>query len=315
MLKLNSLIQMRYRLFCAILVLGLCPVLSMAQEQTSGNILPHKENFNRENLHAWAFVFADPVDRTPEDRAKVLAGLGFKKTGFGALQQHVMKFEEYVIAYQKNGIELIGVYRAINTEVALEDPGTSYLFEIIEKHGIKPQVWLMMNDKLLKDLSREKKADKALEILKPVVLKARSLSCQVALYNHTSWFGEPENQIEMVRRLRSELKDENIGIVYNFHHGHSHNARFEEFFPQLESYLYSLHLNGMTVGGNKIMTIGTGEREKEMIEAVYKTGYSGPVGILDHDSKRKPEEVYPENFAGLNKLLEEIGDSKAAASY
>ena len=47
------------------------------------------------------------------------------------------------------------------------------------------------------------------------------LGCRYGLYNHGGWGGEPETMAEIARRLQSK----DIGIVYNFHHGHEHLER------------------------------------------------------------------------------------------
>ena len=39
--------------------------------------------------------------------------------------------------------------------------------------------------------------------LRPIAEEARNIGCTVALYNHGGWFGEPDNQIAIIGRLRS----------------------------------------------------------------------------------------------------------------
>ncbi len=88
-----------------------------------------------------------------------------------------------------------------------------------------------------------------------------------------------------------------MGIVYNFHHGHEHVADFPKSLAEMLPYLICLNLNGMaepaSVDGNKnkILPIGTGKHEREMIREIVKQGYTGPIGILDHRNELDSEEV------------------------
>ena len=98
----------------------------------------------------------------------------------------------------------------------------------------------------------------------------------------------------------------NIGIVYNIHHGHEHLDRFPSLFAAMQPYLLTVNLNGMTAEGPKILTLGAGDLELEMLDLIANSGYSNPVGILDHQSERDSLEVLEENLAGLQTLLAQL---------
>src|SRR5437879_8530610 len=80
--------------------------------------------------------------------------------------------------------------------------------------------------------------------IRAIAEAAGKQGCVVALYNHGGWFGEPENQLAIIERLRVDGVT-NVGIVYNLHHGHSHVDRFPELLQKMKPHLLALNLNGM----------------------------------------------------------------------
>ena len=48
---------------------------------------------------------------------------------------------------------------------------------------------------------------------------------------------------------------------------------------------------------------------------IRDSGYRGPIGILDHRPETDAEVSLRENLTGLQKLLVEMGDQKAAETY
>ena len=49
-----------------------------------------------------------------------------------------------------------------------------------------------------------------------------------------------------------QLQMPNVGIVYNFHHGHGHLARFPELMRKMQPHLLAINLNGMVTDGDKL---------------------------------------------------------------
>ena len=68
-------------------------------------------------------------------------------------------------------------------------------------------------------------------------------------------------------------------------------------------HLLAVNLNGMTPGAEKILPLGTGERDTEMLEMIRASGYDGPIGILDHRNEMDAEESLRENLEGLSRLV------------
>ena len=145
--------------------------------------------------------------------------------------------------------------------------------------------------------------------MEPLAKQAASYGGKLGLYNHGGWGGEPESMIAVCDGLRRK-GHENVGIVYNFHHGHDQIERWSEVFPKLKPYLFCLNLNGMTSGEvtaeSKIMQLGEGEVEDDMLRVVLESGYEGPIGILDHDKETDTRETLIKNLEGLDELLAQL---------
>ena len=112
--------------------------------------------------------------------------------------------------------------------------------------------------------------------------------------------------VAVCKRLR-ELGYEHVGIVYNFHHGHEHIADWPDALRIMKPYLHCLNLNGMNDGAQpKILGIGKGTHEVEMIREIVRSQYDGPIGILDHRPELDARESLLENRDGLEIVRKEI---------
>ena len=178
---------------------------------------------------------------------------------------------------------------------------------MIEKHGVKPQLWVTMGEPAGAD--RAAKVESVAKALRPLAEKAAQLGCSVALYNHGGWFGEPENQIAVIE----SLKLKNVGIVYNQHHGHDHFDRFPELLKLMKPHLLALNLNGSTKGGDKvgkkILPLGAGDLDVPLLKVIAESGYSGPIGILGHTQDDAAERL-ADNLDGLKWLLPQVSGEK-----
>ena len=59
---------------------------------------------------------------------------------------------------------------------------------------------------------------------------------------------------------------------------------------------------GQLKPNNKILPIGKGDREVEMIDVVLNSGYNGPIGILDHRSEVDAEISLRQHLKGIRDL-------------
>jgi len=259
--------------------------------------------FARDNLVAWCIVPFDASKRGPEARAEMLQRLGIKKVAYDWRQEHVPTFEEEILAYKEHGLEYFAFWSW--------HPDMSPL---VEKHGIKPQIWITNRSPNAE--TQEAKVEAAAKHLLPLVDQARKLGCKLGLYNHGGWGGEPRNMVAVCQWLQRNAEADHVGIVYNFHHAHDDINDFANSLDVMKPYLLCLNLNGMNDGANpKILPIGQGQHEKRMIQTVLDGGYQGPIGILDHRGAIDAEKSLSENLEGLKKLLAELGEAKALKTY
>ena len=71
----------------------------------------------------------------------------------------------------------------------------------------------------------------------------------------------------------------------------------------MKPYLLCLNLNGMNAGARpKILPIGQGAHDRDLIRVVIESGYQGPVGVLDHRSELDAEVSLRQNLQGLERL-------------
>lgn len=265
------------------------------------------ENFRVENLVPWCFVPFDAAKRSPAERAKMLEELGLTRSAYDWRQEQVASFEEEILQYQKHGIEYFAFWSS--HEAA---------FDLFRKYDLRPQIWktiYLPEEKA--SLSQSQKVEYAVDALLPLARQARAIGSKLGIYNHGGWGGEPENMVAVTRALNLKLGAEPVGIVYNFHHGHDHIDDFPESLKRMLPYLLCLNLNGMVSAEEmaaerkKILPIGSGTHELEMIRTVLESGYAGPVGILDHLPEIDAKVALKHNIEGLAKVLETIQTENA----
>jgi len=252
----------------------------------------------KENLVAWCIVPFDAKGRGPEERAAMLAELGIRKVAYDWRVEHIPTFDEELAAYARNGITLHAFWTPVNTLEPLSERHWPIVLDLIDRHGVTPELWVMLNNSLLDSVAEADRPRRAAEMLEPVVRAAAERNCQVGLYNHGGWFGEPDNQIRIIEVLRTMQLD-NVGLVYNFHHGHEHAPNFPELAQRMQPYLLTVNVNGMRDGGPKILPYGSGDYEVKMLEALTNAGYRGPIGILDHREELDARQSLEENLAGM----------------
>lgn len=257
-------------------------------------------NFKTENLVAWCIVPFDAKQRDPFQRAEMVRRLGLNRVAYDWRAKHVPEFEQEILAYKKRDIEFFAFWGWHDSMEGL-----------IEKYSIKPQIWQMFTGDLPEGTDEERTRVVAERFL-PLVAKTKKLGLQLGIYNHGGWAGEPQNMISVCKYLRKHHQADHVGIVYNFHHGHGHVDGFETTIRKLEPYLICLNINGMVdaksidprTQANKILPVGDGIHEKQMINATIKSGYDGPIGILGHRAEMDAEKSVGLNIVGLKRLFE-----------
>lgn len=259
----------------------------------SSNATEIPENLKDENLVAWCIVPFDAAKRGPEERAKMLKELGIRRSAYDFRQEHVSQFEEEILAYKKHGIELFAFWA-----------GHDEAYRLFKKYDLHPQIWRTLGSP--SEGSQEEKVEAAADSMEQLAKKTAELGCQLGLYNHGGWGGDPENMIAVCESLRRRGYD-HVGIVYNWHHGHGHIEDWASSLDMLKPYLICLNLNGMKSGADpKILTLSQGDHELGMLRTVIDSGYSGPVGIIDHRNEMDTKVALSNNLKGLEWLRQEI---------
>ena len=288
---------------CSFVIVVLLVITSVCLTAWADEPAATAENFNRDRLVAWCIVPFDAKQRGPEARAIMVQGLGMTRVAYDWRDVHVPTFEEEILQYKKHNIEFFAFW------------GWHDAFEpLIEKHGIHPQIWIMFGAP--SEGTHEEKIKAAAEGLLPLVEKTRKYNLKLALYNHGGWSGEPQNMVAVCEYLRDHHQADHVGIVYNLHHGHDHIADFAEQLALLQPHLLCLNLNGMNDNANpKILPIGDGQHDEQLISVIRRSGYKGPIGIIDHREQLDAQESLMQNLTGLRKVLEKLGDKAAAATF
>ncbi len=265
--------------------------------------------FESENLVAWCIVPFDGAKRGPEERAAMMARLGFTKFAYDYRAEHIPTFDQEMEALKRHHIELTAWWfpTTLNGEAKT-------ILDVLQRHGIKTQLWVTGGGEGTKNESEQTARVKAEAArIKEIAVAAKAIGCTVGLYNHGGWFGEPENQLAVIDAVGME----NVGIVYNMHHGHTHVGRFAELLKKMQPKLLCVNLNGMTstrdVGTWKIMPVGQGEHDLELLKIVAKSGYQGPIGIIGH-TQDDAELRLLDNLDGLAWLVRQMkGETVASA--
>ncbi len=260
-----------------------------------------KNLLDKDNLVAWCIVPFDAKRRGPEERAAMLERLGIRRMAYDWRDEHVSQFDEELAAYERHGITLHAFWTPANTDSPMAEAHWPLILDLVRRHDVRPELWTMLNNALVDSLPEDTRPQRAAEILAPVARAAAERGCKLGLYNHGGWFGEPDHQIAIIEALRDSNVD-NVGIVYNFHHGHEHMADFAARARRMAPYLLTVNVNGMRAVGPKILSLGEGDNEAAMVYALIDAGYSGPIGILGHREERDAEECLRENLDWIERL-------------
>ncbi len=249
------------------------------------------KNLMKENLVAWCIVPFDEAKRTPEERSKMLKELGLTRCAYDWRAEHVASFEEEILQYRKHEIEFFAFWGEHDEA-----------FRLFEKYDLHPQIWRMFGEPVGE--TQNEKVANAAKSLEGLAKRTAAMKCKLALYNHGGWSGESANLVAVCQKLH-EAGHVHVGIVYNWHHGHDEIDQWADSLKLMKPYLHCLNLNGMKRGEEfKILPLGRGEHELQMLQAVIASRYEGPIGILDHRGEVDSKVALQENLDGLSKLTQ-----------
>ena len=258
------------------------------------------EAIKMDNLFAWCIIPYDAKERNTEERIAMLQKLGIESYAIDWRDEHLDILADEIVAARENDIDVEAMWLWVdntNQPDSLNETNERVL-AAVDSTDIETTFWLGINSNFFEGLSMEASMDKLKRLIAYLDDRAQALDCKLALYNHGDWFGEPMNMVKVL----SQLQDRNVGIVYNFHHAHPQLEDLEANIKAMLPYLVAVNLNGMNPDGPKILPIGKGSEEKQMIEKVLNAGFTGPFGILGHVEDRDVELVLQENLDGLKDL-------------
>lgn len=191
------------------------------------HLLSCKDNIEMSNYYAWCIVPFDSMNRTPQERIEMLKQLGLTSYAYDWREKHLDSFPEEIKLASENNIEINAVWIWIDADydsVNSLNPLNEKLLKIVEEGGLKTQIWIGFHSNFFENLSQSEAVKKDSDMIGYLNDRVNEIGCKIALYNHGDWFGDPRNQVEVIK----ELPGKDIGIIYNFHHAHEQLDDYEE---------------------------------------------------------------------------------------
>jgi sugar phosphate isomerase/epimerase len=235
------------------------------------------ELFAPANLHAWCAVPFDAKHRGPEERAEMLEKLGFQHFVYDWRAKDIPTFDAEIDALKKHHVELLGWW----SPGSARDPVLRSTLETFKRHDVHPQLWVTGGGEATKSPEEQQaRVEQEAGRIRQIVELAQPYGCKVELYNHNRWFGVVDNEVAIIERLK-QLGVTDVGIVYNFSHGHEDIADFPAIWKRIEPYVVAVNVTGMVKDGeHKIMPPSQGEFELGMLKVIVDSGWHGPIGLI-----------------------------------
>lgn len=256
-----------------------------------------------ENLLAWCIVPYDSPPRSPAARLAMLRRLGLTQYIWDWRAEHLASLPEEIALAREAGIRLRGVWLWIdanNDAPGRLGPSNRAVLDAVFAAGLRCEFWVGFNDNVFASAPDDAaRVTAGTAHLAPLLTELRAHGGVLGLYNHGDWFGEPPNQLRILATLGDPA---DAGLVYNFHHAHDQLARFGSFLPAMVPRLLAVNVSGVHPGGPKILPIGEGTVEPALLDALVRSGYRGPLGVLGHVEDTDVEPVLARNLAGLRQL-------------
>ena len=275
----------------------LCFILLVIQPVSAQELNP----ISIDNMYPWCIVAYDSPERSVEECIAMLMELGFKKYAYDWRDRHLVDTKEELELAIENDIEVISVWLWLNAKrdsLHRLSRANEQLFSIVKDLGLKTTFWVSLSGNFFSKLDQEESLALGISMIEFLDQKAREIGCRVALYNHSGWFGNRYNETEIIKALDHS----DLTMVYDFHHGHDYMDDFETLVKAMRPHLSAVNLNGMKKNGEKIMPLGSGDREKEMILILQQAGFKGPWGILGHVENVDVKTILEQNLQGLQLL-------------
>jgi sugar phosphate isomerase/epimerase len=291
------------RPLAALLLLPLLsPPASARTAAPAAPVSPAATLFARENLLAWCIVPYDRRERSPVERIAMLRDLGLSQYVWDWRERHLATLPEEIRAARAGGVALRGVWLWIdrrNDRPGALGAANRTVIDAIAAAGRPVEWWVGFHANVFESAADAERVATGVAWASYLRTLAAPSGSTVALYNHGDWFGEPENQL----RILAAAGTDGLGMVYTFHHGHGQTGRFAALLPRMRPHLRAVVINGMRPEGPKILPVGAGSEEREMLRQLVESGYRGPIGILGHVEEADVADVLRRNLDGLDAIV------------
>jgi hypothetical protein len=309
-----------------------------------------KDLWAHDNLLAWCVVPFDAKKRGPEERAEMLARLGFKHFAYDWREEHVPTFDDEIDALKRHNVDLLGWWFAHDAD----DPRATETLELFERHDVQPQLWVMQSgrdfpptleaweewlpdgvwptDPIQKEKAfskaferfcaadvpktpedQERRVEREADRIEALIQLAAPYGCKVELYNHNGWFGIIENEVAIIERLH-ERGVTDVGLVYNFSHLrdelHDDTADFPALWALMKPFVDVVNIAGTHFEDGTTLLPGEGDSELEMMRTIQESGWTGPIGLIG-ESGGDVEITLRDCIAALDRLAAELGAAPA----
>ncbi|WP_198171504.1 apurinic/apyrimidinic endonuclease family protein [Mucilaginibacter aquatilis] len=297
----------RYQFYTLMIVCA----LTVATVAFTTKVPSKKGVFAKSNLVAWCIVPYDVKNRNAEERAQMLNHLGITKMAYDWREKHIPYFDDELKALKKHHIKLQAFWYMSGPNPQ-RDTNLKIILDVLKRNKVKTQIWLMMIGVDMEKMTQQQKVDTLSKPVKYIAEQAAKIGCQVGLYNHGGWYGEPENQLAIINKLKMR----SVGMVYNFHHAEEQASRFSKFYPKILPHLLTLNISGLKgVDPAKVVPVGEGDTEYQLMKMVLKSNYKGPIGIINEDTHPDAETGLKINMDGVANVLKSIGDKTDLKTY
>jgi hypothetical protein len=96
--------------------------------------------WKHDNLVAWCVVPFDAKKRGPEERARLLEGLGFKHFAYDWRDKDIPTFDVEIETLKKHGIDLFAWWFPFDAD----NPLAKHTLEVFKRHNSHPQLWVAL---------------------------------------------------------------------------------------------------------------------------------------------------------------------------
>lgn len=276
-----------FRIFVVIGITSVLLSISCSEKKTA--------EFKMDNLYAWCIVPFDLLNRSPTERINMLSNIGFSEYAYDWREENISEMaSEWKLAQESNiNIRAVWIWLDARRDTIGQLHWTNEaLLRTLKQENLKTEIWLGFHLNYFEGDNDEENIKKGIDIISYLHGRADSIGCNISLYNHGDWFGNPKNQIKIIK----EIPDADIGIIYNFHHAYDQVQLLPTMINEMLPHVRSVNVSGVVKGNANITDFGEGDHELDMLRSFIDAGYQGPIGLLGHRENVDVEKVLAKNI-------------------